>query len=99
MCPHQHTLRAVLTAAALVLALRSAAQTPSFRPPEPPVVSRADRPGPDAIYSNDPKVAIIYQATRPIAWWDRSPPDFVRAMPAFITTLNTVEVFSLPNPN
>ena len=56
MCPHQHTLRAVLTAAALVLAPGSNAQTPSFRPPEPPVLTRADRPGPDAIYSNDPKV-------------------------------------------
>jgi CHAT domain-containing protein len=99
MCPHQQTLRAVLTAAALVLASWSNAQTPSFRPPEPPVVARADRPGPDAIYSNDPKVAIIYQANRGIAWWDRKPPDFVRAMPEFITTLNTVEVFSLPNPN
>lgn len=99
MCPHQHTLRAVLTAAALVLALRSDAQTPSFRPPQPPVLTHGDRPPPDAIFTNDPKVALIYQANRGIAWWDKQPADFVRAMPEFVTTLNACEVFSLPNPN
>lgn len=99
MLPHRQTLRAVLTAAALVLTSRSDAQTPSFRPPEPPVLTHADRPPPDAIFTNDPKVAIIYQANRGIAWWDQKPPDFVRAMPEFVTTLKAIEVFSLPNPN
>src|SRR5688500_2124405 len=99
MCPHQPMLRAVLTAAALVLAPRSDAQTPSYRPPEPPVLVHADRPPPNAIFSNDPKVALLHQANRGIAWWDQRPADFVRAMPEFITTLNACEVFSLPNPN
>jgi len=99
MCPHQQTLRAVLTAAALVLALQSSAQTPSFRPPQRPVLTPRIGPGPDAIYTNDPKVAIVLQANRGIAWWDRKPADFVRAMPEFVTTLAMSEVFSLPNPN
>lgn len=99
MCPRQQTLRAVLTAAALVLAVKSSAQTPSFRPPQRPVLTPRLGPGPDAIYTDDPKAMMIIQANRGIHWWDRKPADFARAMPEFITTLAMSEVFSLPNPS